>query len=162
MAAHILTQELLKSQLHYNPETGIFTWIVKRANLIAGCTDSSGHVQIKVNGTLYLAHRLAALYMNGNFPDRCIDHINGIKTDNSWANLRIATRYQNGYNIRITKTNTSGVRGVSWSMRDKKWVARCSVEGKRYSLGYYDDIELARNARNEFAKTHHGNFFIEC
>ena len=163
MATRILTQELLKSQLNYNPDTGVFTWAINKNQMKAGDTagtkDTHGHLQIKILGKLYLAHRLAWLYMNGVWPKECIDHINCIRDDNRFSNLREATKQQNSYNSRIRKTSTTGAAGVNYSKRDKKYIARCGFNGKRYLIGYFDDFNSALIAREAFAKKHYGEFY---
>lgn len=89
-----LTQAELKRKLHYDPDTGIFTWKVFSPGItigkVAGAI-SSGYIRIKVHPSLQYAHRLAWLYVYGYFPEHGTDHINGIKTDNRIANLREAT-----------------------------------------------------------------------
>lgn len=84
-----LTQEYLKSRVNYNPYTGVFTWIsrIKYSNIKIGSSigsiDSHGYLATTICNKFYRLHRLAWLYMTGNFPENEIDHINGIKTDNS-------------------------------------------------------------------------------
>lgn len=88
-----LTQTRLKELLFYNPETGNFTWLVRSADRIkigqtAGCLDkTNGYISIKVDKRRYTGHRLAYLYMTGEFPTE-IDHINRNRADNRWENLR--------------------------------------------------------------------------
>ncbi len=166
MAAAILTQDELKSQLHYNPDTGIFTWLKSSNQIkigsIAGSHNSNGHLQIKIFGKLTLAHRLAFLYMTGSLPKECVDHINCVRDDNRWCNLREATKQQNTYNNLMRKSNTTGATGVYYCKRDKKFIARCGANGKRHVIGYFDDFESAKIARIEFAKANHGDFYREA
>ena len=89
----MLTQSELKSLLHYDPETGLFTWIAPLSNRVqVGDVCSTvapiGYILIGVRGQKLYAHRLAWLYMTGEWPENQIDHINCVKTDNRWANLR--------------------------------------------------------------------------
>lgn len=161
----MLTQAELKSQLHYDAEAGLFTWLRTSNHIkigsVAGTLDSGGHVQIKILSKLILAHRLAFLYTNGALPVDCVDHINGVRADNRWCNLREANNQQNSYNAALRKTSTTGVSGVNWCKRDKKFIARCSVSGKRHLLGYFDNLESAKQARQDFAKLHHMEFYRE-
>lgn len=94
----MLSQEYLKSILHYDPETGILSWKVDRRRVkigqIAGYL-CLGYVAIGIDGKLYKGHRLAWLYMTGEWPKDEIDHINRTKHDNRWVNLREATKEQN-------------------------------------------------------------------
>lgn len=161
----ILTQEELKAQLHYNEDTGIFTRIkiIKNSHAkigdVAGNSHHSGYVFIRVNGKLHQAHRLAFLYMTGNFPVDCTDHINGIKNDNSWRNLREATRSQNMKNRVMTKGNKTGYIGVFENGKRFNAVAR--LNGSPNYLGTFKTAEEAHDVYLEFAKKHHGEFFRE-
>lgn len=163
MTNDILTQDELKSRLHYNPETGLFTWIkTKRADFAgvnAGCLNIFGYVFIKINRVVYKAHRLAFLYITGEWPNQRVDHINAIKSDNRWCNLREATNAQNMQNTDKQSNNTSGFKGVDFDKKRKKWRARCKYCGKRYNLGLYDSAYLASQAYENFAKIHYGEFY---
>ena len=147
-----LTQSYLKSILHYDPETGIFTRIVKVANNVnigdvAGGIDSCGYVRIRVKRQFYSLHRLAFFYMTGAFPSEHIDHINGIRHDNRWANLRPVMKIENRWNLKKYNSNTSGTVGVSWHIRSFRWLAHISKHGKRKHLGRYTDFFEACCAR---------------
>ena len=81
-----LTQERLKELLHYDPETGYFTWKISPNNAVkvgsvAG-TSMNNYIRIIIDHKAYLAHRLAFLYMEGYFPEHEVDHINRIRDDN--------------------------------------------------------------------------------
>jgi hypothetical protein len=160
----MITQEELKELLHYDPETGLFTWRAKKrfrkAGSIAGGL-TNGYIIIKLNGHNVRAHRLAFLYMTGAFPTEVVDHINMVKHDNRWVNLRHATFGQNRFNIEPPANNTSGFLGVTWHKPGKKWCAQIWFEGKKHYLGLFNTAELASNARNDFARKHHGEFFRE-
>ena len=137
----MITQSRLKELLHYNPETGIFTRIAscRRPDLIgkkAGSIKARGYVSIMIDGHHYLAHRLAFLYMTGLMPESS-DHINRVRDDNRWVNIRVATPSQNMMNRSIFKNNKSGFRGVSWKNREQKWVANIRVDGKQKQLGTF-------------------------
>ena len=152
MTKESLTQAELKEFLHYNPFTGIFTWIKYTANSVkigdnAGCVGSSGYIQIRLKGKKYAAHRLAFLYMTGKLPEEQADHINHIRIDNRWKNLREATNQENSKNMSMKNSNTSGVTGICWDRRAKKWQARIMVDGKNKHLGLFEDINWAIFAR---------------
>jgi hypothetical protein len=159
----MITQSELKSLLHYSPDTGVFTWVVRRsgikANGIAGSIHHTGYIHIKVKSKLYAAHRLAWLYIHGSFPVDGIDHINGVRNDNRIINLRPATKAENGFNQGMASHNSSGYKGVSWHKRTKKWFARCNVNGKTCFIGCFDRPEDASLAYQNFARINHGEFF---
>lgn len=159
MTAHILTQAELKTQLHYNPETGIFTRL--KNNTECHTVNSENAVLIFVNKKRYLAHRLAWLYVYGELPDMAIDHINRCRTDNRISNLRLATLSQNQQNRKPNKGSVSGIKGVTWHHLRNKWRVRCTINGKSYHLGDYPDLEIAKYAYQAFAKEHHGEFYSE-
>jgi hypothetical protein len=147
----MITQEELKHHLHYNPDTGIFTRkIAKNSNVkiggVAGCVRPNGYIQIKINYKLYLAHRLAWLYVYGQFPDHQIDHINRNKSDNRLINLRAVTAQQNQWNHGIPKNNTTGYLGVSYYRLEKKYRARIVVNNKVKWLGSFDCPKIAYDA----------------
>ena len=159
----MITQARLKEVLNYDPDTGLFTWIKPTANCIkpGDITNSktkTGYIAIKVDMKNYLAHRLAWLYMHGEFPDCFIDHANCDRSDNRLCNLRLATHAQNMQNQDLRKTNKSGHKGVSWCKTTNKWQAQCTFQGKKYQLGRHQNIEDAIAAVKEFREKHHGEF----
>ena len=158
----MITQELLKEFLHYDPETGIFTWLktVSRSCIgqIAGTIVPKGYRRIGLNKKPYAAHRLAFFYMIGSFPPDQIDHINGIKDDNRWVNLREATCYQNMHNQGKQIINKSGYKGVFWHKRDKKWHAKINHMNRKIYLGGFDTPEIAHKAYIAAATKLHREF----
>ena len=157
MTKQILTQAELKEQLHYNPETGLFTRLVANSNSvnigdIANNLDRYGYIQISINNKNYKAHRLAFLYIEGELPPEQVDHINHIRNDNRWINLRKVTNQENQKNRTISKNNTSGVVGVVWYKRDKIWKAQIKINGKNKHLGYYAYKSEAAKARKAAEK----------
>lgn len=87
-----------------------------------------------------------------------VDHRSGDGLDNRRKNLRLATVAQNRRNQRTGKANTSGIKGVSWHKRVKRWAANITVNGKALHLGYHDTKELARAAYAAASAEHHGEF----
>jgi hypothetical protein len=159
----MITQEQLKEILEYNPDTGVFTrtkTINNRAVLgsVAGYKTKDGYNRIKINRKHYKTHRLAYLYMTGNFPKNSIDHINHIKDDNRWANLRDATNSQNQANRVKHKNNTSGYTGVHWCKRRKKWCARIRYMYSFVHIGYYTTPQEASEAYKKKAIELFGEF----
>jgi HNH endonuclease len=154
----MLTQAELKELLHYDPATGVFTWLVAAAKSIKVCSiagnlKSSGYNHIQIKGKGYLAHRLAWLYVKGCWPEAEIDHLNRIRNDNRIDNLRDVTHMQNRCN---TSNNVSGVPGVAWHKLGKKWQVQIRVAGKSKSLGYFTNIEDAAAARREAELKYYG------
>lgn len=147
-----IDQEGLKKIIHYDPETGNFSWLAygkgKRESLAAGCLSPIGYVHIGINRKLYLAHRLAFLWMDGSIPDEQVDHINGVRNDNRWSNLRRASQSENARNTKLHSTNSSGAIGVSWDGRRSAWRVRIGVQW----IGYYRKFEDAVDARKEAEK----------
>lgn len=157
-----LTQEKVKELFEYRD--GALFWkhkIISRGRELKkggqkiSTVTTDGYSKVGFNSKQYLVHRIIFLYHHGFLPE-CLDHINGIRSDNRIENLRPATKYQNILNSNLRSDNTSGVKGVCWNARKQKWFARIYVEKKLMSLGYYDDIELADlivlEARNKFHK----------
>lgn len=143
--------DALKSLLRYEPDTGLIYWIAKGKGMIkkkaAGTKLHSGYLGICIGPKRWQAHRIAWALHTGAWPKDQIDHINGIKTDNRACNLREATNSQNGKNLGISKANKSGVKGVSFETYTGKWKATIRVNGKSISIGRFDNIEDASQAR---------------
>lgn len=146
-----LTQQRLQELLDYNADTGVFVWKRRRAGMaksgtMAGAVKTGGYVQIMVDGQMYLAHRLAWLYVHGCFPKAMIDHINRDPADNRIANLREASDKQNRENCRLQRNNTTGTAGVYWVKRMSKWQAKIGHNRKRVHLGYFQSEAEAISA----------------
>ncbi len=167
----MLTQENLKEVLNYNPETGVFTWKKRvfdtpRAGKIWNARFSgkkagglSGvYLKIGINKKQYFTHRLVFLYMTGKFPPNEVDHINEIKIDNRFVNLRLATRAENQANVKRISSNNSGYKGVHFNKNDRKWISQIAYKGNRTHLGSYDSPEEAHAAYCQAADKFHGEF----
>ena len=148
--SHLFSQKELQEILDYNTHTGIFMWRKQRRGVKVGVplgTDNGfGYLRITVLGKSYYAHRLAWFYVEGSWPDQ-IDHINGIKSDNSYCNLRDVTVQQNAQNkIFPQKTSKSQILGVSWHKKAKKWQAHICIYKERKYLGLFASVEEAQQA----------------
>ena len=157
----MLTAARLRELLHYDPETGVFTWRVNRGNkptagMKAGRRLQSGHLQITIDWQTHAATRIAWLYMTGDWPVAMVDHKNRVASDYRWSNLRAATRLQNQANARVRKDSRSGVKGVS-AVR-QKFRAKIRAGGKKIHLGYFDTPEDAHAAYVAKAKELFGEF----
>lgn len=170
---NVLTAEQARALLSYNPETGAFFWKIKRGHMKAG--SPAGHIQIfrrrsgielaakylviRVNNSLYLAHRLAWLLITGEFPKDKLDHKDADSLNNRFNNLREATQAQNARNTRVRSDNKSAFKGVSWDQINSKWVARIRVYRGRYrNLGRFNDPAEAHEAYMSAAREIAGEF----
>lgn len=159
----MLTASRLRDVLDYNPETGEFRWRVALsscapAGSLAGCKSPEKYVRIRIDGKLYHGHRLAWLYVHGEWPARGLDHRNLQRGDNRIANLRPANQSQNCANRGLDKANTSGIKGVSWWDARGKWVAKIECKKRKYTLGYFGTKEAAAIAYAEAANRLFGEF----
>lgn len=155
--ANELTAEKLRELLHYDKESGIFTWKVRTSSSVkvgdvAGRQNGDGYRLISVQSRDYLAHRLAWLYVHNSWPKDQLDHINRIRTDNRMANLREVTNKQNQQNRSKSSHNTSGHPGVSWHKQRSKWQATITHNYKLIHLGYFENLEDAVAARKAAEK----------
>ena len=147
-----MNQQELKKLLHYDQESGVFTWRVSPCPAVAvgdvaGSIHHSGYRYIRVHRTGYAAHRLAWLYVHGKFPPEEIDFLDHDRDNCAISNLRCASKAENALNLSLAKNNTSGRVGVNYHTRKRLWRAeiRC---GKLYRhLGYFELIADAARAR---------------
>ena len=158
----MITQEELKRLFSYDPETGDFTRLVKtcrkvKVGDIPQGLNSYGYKRVKIDGRVYLQHRLVFLYMEGEIPTY-VDHINLDRVDNRWSNLRPATARDNARNKGKPSNNTSGYKGVCWHKREQMWVAKIRVESGNKHLGYFTTKEEAYRAYCKAAHKYHGDF----
>lgn len=137
-----ITQQKVREFLVYEPDTGLFRYRSgTRAGQVAG-HKHHGYIKISIpgHGGIY-AHRLAWLYMTGEMPPMFIDHIDCVRDNNEWANLRLADRSQNSANAKIKKTNTSGFKGVR--LFGGIFRAKITVQRRIIHLGDYETLEEA-------------------
>lgn len=146
----------------YDSLTGKFAWKKshgrKKAGSEAGTLMHTGYIRININKNSYAAHRLAWLMYYGVEPDGFIDHANGDRSDNRIANLRLATREQNAWNANQYKNNRTGLKGVHYNSRDKRYIAQITKSGKRICLGSFTDKHEAHSAYTRAADLLHGEF----
>jgi hypothetical protein len=158
--------EYVRSILNYDPETGIFTWKVKKSSAtIIG--SRAGHVRqeaagpyryIKIDREKYAEHRLAWLYMTDEpLPPR-LDHKDLDGTNNIWENIRAATGSQNIANQGLRSNNTSGSKGVGYNARTDKWFSQIRVNYKLIHLGTFADFRDAEAAYATAASKYFGEF----
>lgn len=152
-AKSVIHHSELKRLLSYDRDTGSFTWLVSPRNgvPVGAAAGNLAHVnrikrycQIRIGGRNYYAHRLAWLYVTGEWPASQVDHKDGDSTNNAWLNLREATPASNQQNRKAAQVNSAtGVIGVSPSSTKGRYQARIKLNGKRIYLGSFDCIEAA-------------------
>lgn len=164
-----LTADQLRTVLGYDPGTGFFTWLVGSVNKVragakAGYRQPDGQRVIRIRTISYVAHRLAWLYVTGEWPKNLVDHRNMDRDDNRWENLRSATKGQNGANRGPQANNAHGHKGVYLvpkyyvSTGEDAWKASTMINGKHNHIGYYRTIEEAIAAHAEKSKELFGEF----
>jgi hypothetical protein len=153
----MLTQSRLKKLLHYNPQTGVFSWRGFRrrrgTKTSAGYLNSHGHVMIMIEGKNYPASRLAYFYKKGHWPPNQMDHKNRKPADNRWCNLRPATPSQNTCNRRGKRAQFKGITRVK-----SRYRAQIQVNRKYTHLGYFDTEAKAHATYVAAASKQHGEF----
>lgn len=147
----MVTLERLMEIVSYDPETGIFTYLQSRGPRSKGSAmghiAEDGYIVTRIDGRKYPVHRLAWMYVHGMYPSMMIDHIDGNRSNNRIANLRLATSSDNQKNSKRRSTNKSGCTGVYWNKERKSWMAYIKSHGKLMKLGYFEDIDAAIAAR---------------
>lgn len=158
-----LTHKELKSILDYNYKTGDFSNRITRngrakKGAIAGTINGKGAIQIRINGKIYFAHRLAWFWFYGSWPKNKIDHIDGNPANNSIKNLREATVSQNNCNRKPNAKKAVASKGVYLYKGGPKYGAQIKVNRVHHWLGLFDTEEEASKAYQRAAKKLHGEF----
>jgi hypothetical protein len=179
MAAKILPPvEYLRECFSYDPESGVLLWKDRpphhfksskaRANYqqaLAGKPVARrlppGYLVAVLDRRPLLAHRVAYKLATGNEPPPMLDHVNGEKGDNRFANLRPADPAQNAANSKAKKNNSTGFRGVyRWAYNGLVYYSgSVNFRNKKYSIGYHSTPEAAHAAYMAKARELHGEFF---
>lgn len=115
-----------------------------------GWVNGEGYLNVKINRRSYKLHQVIWLYHYGVWPSGVIDHINRIKTDNRIENLRDTTVQINNINQGLRSDNKTGVKGVTWRARDRRFVAACRVSGKQHYLGSFHSVDDAAKVVIDF------------
>lgn len=147
-----LSQSFIKKAFKYNPETGNltyrFTQAAGKTGEIATINHSGGYLSVRINGKDYLTHRIIWLYMKGYLPLQ-IDHINHVRDDNRWINLREVSNRENHLNESIPNNSTTNVLGVSLIKATNRFRAYIVIHNKQIHLGVFNTLNEARIARCE-------------
>ena len=145
-----LTQARLKELLHYDPDTGKFTALQtlphnrkKAGSQVGFSTGPEVYRAIRVDGRSILEHRLAFLYMCGTVPNQ-VDHINGVRDDNRWVNLRESDHSLNAQNQRKNRKSKSGILGVYYGRAS--YFSSININGKKIYLGSFPTADEAFSA----------------
>lgn len=151
----------LRENMHYDADTGIFSWAkpgygrTVGKHIGAGKNSAKNYLALKINGAIFYAHRVAWFYIHGEWPKGQIDHIDGDKFNNAIANLRVATSAQNAARRKTTRF-IGPSRGVF--PHGAGFVARIHHNGVRHYLGYFPEAEKAKEAYEAKALELHGDF----
>ena len=163
----MVDRDFFDRHLTYEPSSGILRWKrdetgygsngkVKSGHT-AGYRSQIGYIYVTIGQIPYLGHRIAWILMTGSWPDHQIDHINGIRDDNRWENLRQASKRENQRNRRAQINNKLGLKGVTLA-RSGRYRANICINGKQTSLGTFDTKEAAAAAYWEASITYFGEF----
>lgn len=155
---------MITDWVKYDPDTGNIIWIQKpksrydiKVGDIAGRNHNQGYLQTKIEGKVYLNHRLGWFLYFDYWPKE-LDHKNGNRKDNKLKNLREVTRSQNQQNKQSQKNKTSKYKGVSWCKSRQKWCAYIKIKNKTKNLGRFENEKIAATKYNEAAVKAFGNF----
>ena len=143
-----MNQELLKTLIDYDKETGHMRWIRRLGGKTkvgdnVGNRHHTGYIHTSISGKRYLCHRLAWLYVYGEMPKGQIDHVNGKRDDNRIENLRETNSVGNNQNLRTSRGKT-GLLGVTFN--SGKYVSNIIANGERFYLGRFESKESAHEA----------------
>jgi len=162
---------VVRARLDYSAETDVFTWREKPvanqfdntwnkrfAGKQAGALSNDRYIRVSIDGKLHLCQLLAWLYVHGVLPASGVDHKDRDPSNNRMANLRVATKAENGANTALSRRNTSGAKGVRWNRECRKWQATIVVNGKSKHLGLFDSIDAAKATYMGAAREIYGQF----
>lgn len=145
-------RDLLKELFDYDEITGIVVWKKSRSPRIkigspVKYTNKFGYIQVRLEGKLWMLHRLIWLMQTGTFPKGEIDHIDGNRSNNAWSNLRDVSKFKNMQNRRrADKDSKTGVLGVTFDKQRNKYRAQLTMNGKKVLNKIFNTVEEASNA----------------
>lgn len=156
----MLTQARLKELLTYDENTGVFTRIKSvqgSGYRVGNKPNGTGYLPVCIDYKSYLQHRLAWLYVHGEFPDGHIDHINRVKTDNRLCNLRVVTDFENSQNKLPAPNNL--YPHIHWLVNRNRFRVRIKSDGKAYEKSF-KSFEDAKKYSDEMRKQHKPLFTV--
>ncbi len=141
----------------------------KKNGFILNCAiDSHGYRNVTLSVSKGVqkklkVHRLVAIAFVLNTDSKLfVDHIDNNRTNNNLNNLRWVTRTENAINTQIPSTNASGIKGVSWNKKAKKWRAFIYIDKKEKHLGYFTNKNDAIKTRKQKANEVYGEYTNSC
>lgn len=161
-----LTERDLHRIFEYLPWSGELMWrIGPHEGKVAGYLHHSkgkSYWAIRLRRRTFLAHRLIWAYVHGAWPPDEIDHRDGNGLNNKLSNLREADRSGNCGNARLSRKNSSGVKGVHWHAANECWIVQAyDRSGLPRYRGSFRDLDEAKKVRREIAEQHFGEFARE-
>jgi hypothetical protein len=158
-----IDREALLAAMTYNKKSGICRWRttrkgVEKVNQVAGYVDKQGKRWIRFSNGRYRSTHLIWFYVTGTWPPVLVDHEDLNVSNDKWRNLRLATHAQNHCNLRKSKRNTSGYKGVSFCKKKNKFEVRINFEGKCHRLGYYKTARLGHAVYKKASQRYHGAY----
>lgn len=148
----MITYEEIDYLIDYDPKSGKLKWSDNHRTLAGkkvGSLNGGGYVELQCKRWRLYGHRVAWCLTHKEWPKGQLDHINGVRDDNRIENLRAVTNKENHKNMKRHKDSTSGVTGVYWNKRAKKWQAYICVSSKQLYLGVFKYLVDAETARKE-------------
>lgn len=154
MAAQDVTADELRARFSYDPETGLFT--SRKTGAVVGRRFEYGYIMICIRRRAVRAHRMAWLYVTGSMPKGEIDHIDGTRDNNRFANLRDVPNIVNQQNIvRAMRTSTSRVLGAFYDKQTGRYRSTIRINGRNKHLGRFATAEEAHAAYVAAKRAHH-------